>query len=286
MKETVPRHTRTGRVGPEALKTLQDRQAQTIRELGQHPHMLPVAFNTASLLLNVQVELDPAGSTLETWEAAVTVMQIGSAMFETMATVGGTVECRINHELLTLPATGLRHFSFAGNWLKAFWLAIVCREQERMTKLCEYPVDQLRKGDVVADEYLYNWIDTLQTYWLEKPGLVDKLISTIELSSPEVATRTPRDMLQQLTYQPINLFYNFFRRNHDGFNEALHEALMHHKAFWTADPDRLEDLDGSLALGPLAMACLARDAGFELDVESGYLPQHLLDPVWTGEFPT
>ncbi|MGA5420707.1 Imm49 family immunity protein [Streptomyces lavendulocolor] len=41
-----------------------------------------------------------------------------------------------------------------------------------------------------------------------------------------------------------------------------------------------------LALGPLAIACLAYDAGFPIDVESDYLPSELLNRAWLGEFPT
>ncbi|MGA5166236.1 Imm49 family immunity protein [Streptomyces lavendulocolor] len=41
-----------------------------------------------------------------------------------------------------------------------------------------------------------------------------------------------------------------------------------------------------LALGPLAIACLAYDAGFPIEVESEYLPKHLLTHGWLGEYPT
>ncbi|WP_349632832.1 hypothetical protein [Streptomyces sp. ML-6] len=34
------------------------------------------------------------------------------------------------------------------------------------------------------------------------------------------------------------------------------------------------------------MACLAHDSKFPIGVESDYLPQHLLQHSWLGEFPT
>lgn len=40
--------------------------------------------------------------------------------------------------------------------------------------------------------------------------------------------------------------------------------------------------EGLVSLGPLAIACLARDAGFPIEVESEYLPKALLDFAWTG----
>nr|WP_322985128.1 hypothetical protein [Streptomyces sp. S584] len=43
----------------------------------------------------------------------------------------------------------------------------------------------------------------LQTYWLRRPGLVDKLIGTIEASDPSVARIAPQDMLQGLLYELV-----------------------------------------------------------------------------------
>ncbi|WP_338897446.1 Imm49 family immunity protein [Streptomyces sp. TG1A-60] len=42
--------------------------------------------------------------------------------------------------------------------------------------------------------------------------------------------------------------------------------------------------DGAVALGPLAVACLAYDVGMQVEVESEYLPRHLLERAWVGEF--
>lgn len=147
-------------------------------------------------------------------------------------------------------------------------------------------MERLRSPEGAYDEYIYHWVDALQTYWLRRPGLVDKLIATIEASDPSVARIAPQDMLQGLLYPPINLFYHFVRKDEEGFTPALADALKLHKAYWTMDEDREADIDGSFALGPLAVACLADDGGFTIDVESEYLPKHLLHRGWLGEFPT
>ncbi|MEU4504031.1 immunity 49 family protein [Streptomyces sp. NPDC024089] len=67
-------------------------------------------------------------------------------------------------------------------------------------------------------------------------------------------------------------------------NQALAEALELHKAYWST-PERSGDIAGFLALGPLAIACLAYDAGFPVEVESEYLPVRLLDRSWAGTMP-
>jgi hypothetical protein len=286
MTITVVRPRHPAQISLEALETLEAELAETMNGVESWPHMLGSMLNDALLAVHARLDRDPVAACLETWEAVVAAMQIGSAIFATTISVGESIECRIRHAMRTLPATGPRYYAHAGNWLTAFWFAVVCRDQARMTRLCEVPPDSLRGGDVTYDEYVYSWIDTLQTYWLERPGLVEKLTTTIELSHPDAATVAPRDLLQQVLYSPINLFYQFFRRNQDGINLGLLSALENHKAFWTASDDRAQDIRNSLALGPLAVACLAYDIGFDLRVESYYLPEHLLRRTWLGEFAT
>ncbi|MFF1301237.1 Imm49 family immunity protein, partial [Streptomyces sp. NPDC058296] len=50
--------------------------------------------------------------------------------------------------------------------------------------------------------------------------------------------------------------------------------------------DRALSSEGLVALEPLAMACLAYDAGFPLEIESDYLPKALVERAWVGKFDT
>ncbi|MEV2189823.1 immunity 49 family protein [Streptomyces phaeochromogenes] len=284
----VPRHGSPGPDDEAYAQRLGEGAAKTIRGLEQSPRSFDFALDKAVMHVQARLAVNPDASAIDTWEAVVSAMQVGSALFASASATEGTVECCIDHELRTIPATGPQFASNAGNWLTAFWLAIVCRDQARMNQLCEVPVDLLRASASGAevDAYIYHWVDSLQTYWLERPGLVDKLIAAIEASHPDVARIADRDLLQKVLYQPINLFHRFLRKDHDGFNEALLEALQLHKQYWTADEDREESIEGYLALGPLAITCLAYDAGFPIDVESDYIPSELLNRAWLGEFPT
>ncbi|WP_328732863.1 immunity 49 family protein [Streptomyces caniferus] len=243
-------------------------------------------FDTGLLVLRARCVVDPRAAALETWEATVNAMQLGSALFAVTGASEGSVECRINRKVRSLPAVGPLSTADAGNWLTTFWLAVICRDQRRMTQLCEIPLERLRAPEGQYDEYIYHWVDTLQTYWLRRPGLVEKLTATFQASDPAVARVAPRDLLDGLLYPPINLFYRFVRKDEEGFSPALVEALKLHKTYWTLNEDREADIDGSIALGPLAIACLAYDGELPIEVESEYLPKHLLQRGWLGEFPT
>lgn len=286
MTVVVARHLTAEPDAEQFAERANERVARRIDELEESAEMIDFAFTTSLMALNARCVVDPRAAVAETWDAAVNAMQLGSALFAVTGASEGTVECRINRKMRTLRAIGPQPFADAGNWLTAFWLAVVCREQQRMTELCEIPLDRLRSPDGRYDEYVYHWVDTLQTYWLRRPGLVEKLTATLQASDPSVARIVPRDMLQGQLYPPINLFYHFVRRDEEGFSPALVEALKLHKAYWTLTEDRATDIDGSIALGPLAIACLAYDGKLPIDVESEYLPKHLLQHGWLGEYPT
>ncbi|GGR69527.1 hypothetical protein GCM10010252_04470 [Streptomyces aureoverticillatus] len=287
MTEHIARHGLS--TGPEAqqfAEQVTQHLTEEIDDLEESAAVIDSTFGTAVMALRAQCVIDPRAAAVETWYAAVNAMQLGSALFAVTGVSEGTVECRINRKMRTLPAVGPLSTADAGTWLNAFWLAVICREQQRMTQLCEIPLERLRAPEGEYDEYIYHWVDTLQTYWLRRPGLVEKLTDALRMSDPAVAQVAPPDLLQGLLYPPINLFYHFVTGDEAGFSPALEEALKLHRAYWTLSEDREADIDGSIALGPLAIACLAYDAKFPIEVESDYVPKHLLQHGWLGEFPT
>ncbi|WP_283990471.1 immunity 49 family protein [Streptomyces sp. 549] len=245
-----------------------------------------MALDSNTAYLAVRCAIDPPAGELETWEACVSVMQVGSALFEAGVRVEGSAGCRIAGKELSIPATGPQHFTDAGNWLTAYYLALICREQGRMTRLSHVPLQLLRDSGAVYDEYIYHWVDALQTYWQEGPNFGDKFTSAFEGTDPARVRVASRELMLKILYPPLNLFYRYFRQDHEGFNAALKQALELHKEYWTADEERATSSAGAIALGPLAMACLAKDAGFPIEVESEYIPKHLVQGTWLGEFPT
>lgn len=259
-----------------------------VERLEQSPSGFGLAFSSALHTAKTQCSLDPTAEKLETWESWVMAMQIGSALFASAtAPEGSVVECVIAHKTRSIPAVGITHFVDAGTWLDAFWLAVICRDQARMTQLCQVPIETLRASGAVFEEYIYDWVDALQTYWLERPGLGEKLVAAFDKTDPDRLRFVDRELMLKILYPPINMFYRFISRDPDRFNEALVQAIQLHKEYWTADvEERKETSDGDVALAPLAITCLAYDAGRPIEVESEYLPEHLLKRSWLGEFPT
>ncbi|MFJ4468966.1 immunity 49 family protein [Streptomyces sp. NPDC089424] len=284
MATTVPRHEYPTDEVPETLDALAETANWILDEFADSPVLRPQALSTGLTLAQQHCAVDPRAVKFETWEAWVTAMQTGSALFAAAtASEGSTVTCRIKEQERTLPATGPESHLNAGTWVTCFYLAMICRDNDRLRRLAEVPVSLLRESGAVFDEYIYSWVEALQSFWLGRQDVGDKLVAAVDGTGPQALRYADADLMAQILYPPLMLLYRVIRRDSTEFNKALADALRAHKAYWTADADRAASADGLVALGPLAMACLARDQGIAVEVESEYLPQALLEYRWIGE---
>ncbi|MER6352623.1 immunity 49 family protein [Streptomyces sp. NPDC001634] len=255
--------------------------AESTAGLAQDPAGLGSAFASALALAHTRCAADPEVSHIDTWDAWATAVQLGSALF----TGSQPQECHLGEDLaVQLPAMPAEPPADARAWLDALYLAIVCRQMDRISRLCEVPPTRLREDDSV-DEYVLHWIDTLQTYFSpdrsSMDGVVETLVATMQTSGPDGVTHAPLDFVNRIDYQPVALFHRLIARDHDAFAKALAEALSDHGGYWgeSAAPR------AQVALGPLAMASLAYDYGFPIDPKQRYLPTYLLNRERIEEIP-
>ncbi|MGW7087143.1 immunity 49 family protein [Streptomyces sp. NPDC054871] len=247
--------------------------------LAESPAGLADAFASALTLAHAHCAADPKAAHIDTWDAWAVAVQLGSALF-----AGAQAqECRLGEDIVRqLPAIPAAPPADARAWLDAFYIAVACRQKDRADRLCQVPLEVLRQDDSV-DAYVLHWIDTLQTYWSERPmdDVVAKLLATMETSHPESLTHTPKDFSDLVDYQPVALFHRLIARDHDAFTKTLAEAVAHHGTYWgdSAAPR------ARVALGPLAMASLAYDYGFPVALPQPYLPMYLLNRERIEEMP-
>ncbi|MCQ4208982.1 immunity 49 family protein [Streptomyces longispororuber] len=257
---------------PADTAELTDTTVESIERLGAEPERLPDAFASAVALAHAHAASDPRADRVETWDAWVAALQLGTALF----TETKDVVVPLGEREPTVPAAGPEAHTDARAWLDAYYLTLVTRERDRTTRLCQVPLDALRGGDAPVDDYVLHWVDVLQSHWLRRPvdDVVEKLVAVMEKSHPDVATHAPKDFLNAIDYQPVALFHRLLTQDHDAFADALAEALAQHGSYWgdAAAPR------ARVALGPLALACLAYDMDFPLGATGRpYLPEYLLD---------
>ena len=196
--------------------------------------------------------------------------------------------CHIGNrgEVKNLPATGPQDYLHAGDWLTSFYLATICRENERLNQLAQVPISFLRESGAEFDEYIYAWVETLQNAWFGRRETWDTLVTAVNGTAPERAQVAGEELVLKILYPPLELFHRYQRQDAEKFNAALVDALTCHKEYWTANEARSLSGEGLVALAPLAIACMAHDAGIPIEIESEYLPKALLQGNWVGEYDT
>ncbi|MFB7053132.1 immunity 49 family protein [Streptomyces vinaceus] len=281
---TIPRHPFPTENAEAAVAALQESAEGWIDGLEEDSTGLGEALDTSLMLAKVHCLTDPRGAIFPTWDAWVNAMQVSSAVFAAATTIEEHVQCRIAHKDRTLRATGAQPYVTPGAWLTAFYLAVVCRERNRITALCRVPMSLLRENGSGFDEFEYTWIDALQTYWLGGEGFSSKLVAAVD-GTDAGPLMTDQEAVLKLLYPPMEMFHRIVREDHAGFNRALAAAIQWHSEYWTEE-ERAGRISGLVALAPLAMACFAHDAGIPIEVESDYLPAVFITRNWCGEFPT
>lgn len=263
---------------PIDLPALTRSTVRSVKDLAQHPDGLAGAFAGALTLALASCSQDPQAADAGTWDAWATATQLGSALFTgtqpLISQLGDDV-------LLSVPACPAKPPADARSWLDALYLAVVCRQEERVAWLCRVPLAALRADDTV-DAYVLHWIDTLQTYFtIGAVCIPEKLIAVLETSVPEQVSCAPGDFVNLVDYPPVALFHRLATRDADAFAEALAEAVGQHAEYWGTDGAPR----AQVALGVLAMACAAHDGGLAVDFRRPYLPWYLVNGERVEEIP-
>ncbi|KJK46242.1 immunity 49 family protein [Streptomyces sp. NRRL F-4428] len=262
---------RVGRAAPGPAE-LTRATVESVARLAQDPSGLGDAFASALALAHVRCTADPVASEIDTWDAWETAVRLGTALF----TGSGPEQwCLGEGTTLRLPATPAAPPADARAWLDAVYLALVCRAHDRVARLCEVPLEVLRQDDTV-DVHVLHWIEALRTYLSGGPtdAVVEKLLAAMQTSLPEALTHAPDEFVNGVDFQPVALFHRLFTREHETFAEVLPEAIAEHGGYWRESGAPR----ARVALGVLAMACLAHDQGFPIDPEGlAYLPRYLVD---------
>ncbi|WP_129842059.1 immunity 49 family protein [Streptomyces sp. RFCAC02] len=240
------------------------------------------AFASAVDLALAGCAADPRAALADTWDGWAVATQLGTALF----TGARAQECHLGEDrVLRLPDTPTAPPADARAWLDALYLAVICRNTERISRLCRVPLETLRQDDTV-DAYVLHWVNALRLYFGDDDSMefvAEALGDTMKTSAPDEVTHAPVEFVNAVDYQPVALFHRLITRNFNAFAETLAEALTEHAAYWGESPVPR----ARVPLGVLAMASLAFDGGFPIDPErQPHLPKYLLNRERIEWLPT
>ncbi|RKS05675.1 immunity protein 49 of polymorphic toxin system [Nocardiopsis sp. Huas11] len=276
------------------LPRIPDKRARVGKTAEERPGSIDLRLNSLWSDACTTLAVDRRAANLETWEAWTAAMQMYNSLFDiTIPEAGTPVEFMFDHKTRRTTATGPRYSTDVGAWDMAFYLAITCRDQERWKRLCHIDVELLRQaeqnGGAQYNAFTYHWAAARQAYILHRPELVEELTAAMELSDPTRSEFGDPDHLNKVVFPQMNTFLKFAQGDSDAFNESLANGLTLWRDYVTSDEERAEDVKNVTPLGLLALACMGYDrshheTGFQLEVESDYLPIHIVERTWYGEF--
>lgn len=271
-----------------------ERRARLISLLELNSSVAGAVLGGVRVEAEMHLAIDPGAGELSTWEAWTAYAEVAEALFAmSQASQGAVVERVIDKETRSLVGTGVAEFAHAGNWLKAFFLARTCRDEQKLESLCNVSVEDLREAQVVAgiefEEYIYYWVSTLQDFTLDRPSVKANLVRSFELSTPDGDLDPRKDSFDLLIVPQLNAFLRAAERNTEKFNEGIEQGLLRFRSYYTATQERSEELGGVVPLGLFAIACLAFDLStlypeFTPEFNSDYLPGNILNRTWERYF--
>lgn len=241
------------------------------------PRLTERLFTYSKWIADYSSVEDPEAALLRIWDATWMAMQASSAMFLNANNKDRDISFTIGFDnRITTVGTGPNSSTTAGKWLAAMYFAIICRRRDRATTLCNTSIETLRAAGGGYDAYIYDWVQAFQKFVRRDDDVVRAIITAMEGADPERAKIAEPELLLLLLYPPIELLYFVTQGDADQFNTRLTRAIEDHKKFWSKTADRRRDVEGFIAWGPLAMACVAHDMGMTITVETPYLPKHLI----------
>ncbi|MEU4807154.1 immunity 49 family protein [Actinosynnema sp. NPDC023587] len=275
----IERHKTYPNASRRALRRLAEDVEEGVAKVERYPDALNLQLLAGLALLGHRTVVDPAGAERETWLALRAALDAGAAVFTVAAADrGALVPVRMGGRAVTTSGTGPVYYSTAENWLTTLWLAVVARDREVLERLTAFPPDLLRASGSEPG-YLYDTVRAFQLFFRREDGVGPALGAALAGSKPEALTDDDeREVADLLRFPQLTLFHYVLKDDAaTEFNDALAEALRAHEAYWSKTEERRASPIGYLALGPLALATIAQDAGIAITVTSDYLPPALLD---------
>jgi hypothetical protein len=191
---------------------------------------------------------------------------------------GHTIEVPFGEHRAPFTSYGPSSSSHATAWHKAWYAALMSRDEPSLEALATISDDVLRASTPGMDEFVYAWKAALIAFREDPRAALPHIERAVALTAEDqIQISQKRAAARE---GAIHAMLGPLATGQSAeFQAALVAALEAHKKFWGTKA-KGQYLEGWLALGPLALCCLARDQGLPVPVESEYLLPYLIERRW------
>ncbi|WP_166109231.1 immunity 49 family protein [Pseudoalteromonas sp. Z9A5] len=166
----------------------------------------------------------------------------------------------------------------AMRWQEAFFAAAIVRDYDAMDSLIEFPVSLMRKCSSKSPEAEYLLTELIQCIHRRESG--PKSIETLTKLMDEVIEGGKKEpWVAYGTGAKSDFIISFTTKSEATPSEALASALTENWKYC----ERHRDLEGYeqptfyMPINLLGLACMAKDLGKEINVQSDFIPQFYID---------
>jgi hypothetical protein len=185
-----------------------------------------------------------------------------------------------------MATTGPTSYINTSCWIRAFYLACICREPQINDSLIEIPTELLRessKHGLHVGEYSYKQVEMLKAFWRNDPKLPYIAVEALEAASDvENMDEDFIDYALNIASYEISLLIHIHTEQ-EKFNDMLAEAVERHKHHFFRKEESSNAARFFLALGPLAMASIAYMRDIPVEVESNYIPRCIIEDQYVRQ---
>ena len=241
----------------------------------RRPQALTLLISEALCLANCAAVVAPESDDI--LRSLKLAAQAHAALFAWASSSGGTVTVPLGDDG---PVTYVNQESESSTvhvfrWLKGFYLAALCRDENALKILFDTPTDLLRSSSTGNPEYRHLLAESLGMWRRSENGVAQGFIATMDATDPERADVLDKSYTLLLDVPAIQCLLYALSEEKD-FAPAIVRAAESHKKYWTSTKKRREDWDGFLSIPLLGIAALARDRGVAFDLDCDYVPGHLV----------
>ncbi|HEX6637483.1 MAG TPA: immunity 49 family protein, partial [Steroidobacteraceae bacterium] len=180
---------------------------------------------------------------------------------------GAPVEFPLGGRWVSMQSAGTNGQSDVGAWIQGWYGALIARDPDVQTGLRGVP-DELLEAGAHYDTYHYAWKKALLALDIDPALTMAEVEQAVRLTDASFITEA-KPGVPATAAAMFPMLAAIARADAAAFTDALVRALEAHRAYWGNEAPH--GPISWLALGPLALCCLARDRGLPLEVESDYL---------------
>ena len=193
----------------------------------------------------------------------------------------GKADVQLGDDLVRLTGTGRKpSYVSPSVWIDGFLIAAIARRRAALEGLCEITsnvFERVRGGE--SPEYMYLFVEALRSFLQAGAERGELVMSAMEATDPSRILAGTDDYVLSIDVFTIEAMIWIVAQEHDRFIDCLRRGVDSHREYHSVK-GRRQDRRGFISTPLTGLAAIAHDLGWQVDVQSDYLPTRLLLGEW------